>query len=71
MVLNQFEYTYVTDAKEGYVPEEIAIEGKPAISVYLCGVHRHSTEEVAEKMGVARETVTKYITRFDPKKRTE
>ncbi|MFA1610148.1 hypothetical protein [Halobellus rubicundus] len=70
IILNR-DYEYVAYAEDGMVPQELAIEGKPAIATYLCGVHENSTEEVAEMMDVQRDTVVKYLSRFDPQRRSE
>lgn len=65
------DYWQVVTADDGWVPKEIAIQGQPAIATFLCGVHEYSTEEIADLMDVERETVTKYISRIDPKRRSE
>lgn len=67
IILNR-DYWCVANAKEGCLPEQFAIEGKPAIATYFCGVHQYTTEEVAEMMDVKRDTVVKYISRFDPRR---
>jgi len=65
------DYELVAYAEEGMVPQEIAIEGKPAIATYLCGVYEYTTEEIGEMMNVQRDTVVKYLARFDPQRRQE
>ncbi|WP_335999956.1 hypothetical protein [Halorientalis halophila] len=49
---------------EGLIPIEVAIDGNPAISTFLHGVHEFSKDEIAETMDVKTETVTKYLRRF-------
>ena len=56
------------------IPLAIALVGRPAIAVYLCGACDYEIVEVAEIMGVSEATVQKYIMRneklpywsFDP-----
>lgn len=70
IILNR-DYWHVATAEEGMIPEKFAIEGKPAVATYLCGVHQYSTKDVADMMDVKRETVVKYISRFDPQRTSE
>ncbi|WP_256544831.1 hypothetical protein [Halobellus inordinatus] len=69
-ILN-LDYQYVAYAEDGMIPQDLAIEGKPAIATYLCGVHEYTTEHIAEMMEIQRETVVKYLARFDPLRRSE
>jgi hypothetical protein len=61
-----FDELHPSEQKEGYVPLQIALKGKPAIATYLIGVRELSEEEVAEVMQVKPPTVRKYLSRFKP-----
>lgn len=61
-----FDELQPSERKDGFVPVEVALEGKPAIATYLVGVHEMTAREVAEVMGVNPATVQKYLTRFKP-----
>jgi hypothetical protein len=63
-ILNR-DYWLVVESEEGTIPTEIAIEGKPAIATFLCGVHELPPEQIAKRMNITRDTVLKYLARFD------
>lgn len=61
-----FDEIYPSEQKEGYLPLDVALRGKPAIATYLIGVHQLTEGEVASEMQVKSSTVRKYLTRFKP-----
>lgn len=64
-------YGDVTETDERtLVPVEVAVDGKPALTMYLYGVLGWSREEIAEEMGVKDESVKKYLQRFRPRRKS-
>lgn len=63
-------YGDVTETDERtLVPVEVAVDGKPALAMYLYAVLGWSREEISEEMGVKDESVRKYLQRFRPRRK--